>query len=734
MTISPAFQEAIDLVDPSKVLSFTIDPEYGDLEWSFEGLAVRGGSDMACNIGAAALLGALKFRFYAPNPSFWKLPAAINEAVSADRQSNWISSTAIFLVYGHGWWGSLYDSRALLNDAYAKWAYLVGVAPENAAFPAGHRWKNVIDGNAAFFAQYPQMIRAISESVDTFDLVGIWGTADWDRLVHLCAAFLLSEGLNEFSRTNFDPVDGDDNPSDFVYPFTLDVVTKMRAGTAAIGGIAAQEAVPEAQLGVYVYAGHRLPPSQPYKPGVYAQVALAFNRTSLSYADLIAQHGALADGLSIRDYLDTQVWSQGRPMFNARNKMGYFDSYDGFADAGVLAMVSEFTANWLVNMPLARAAVLKCQRGGAIAWDEIILELTNDVFDGDPAVRALYEMWVDPIERYSLWSLRRSFDLVDQMAEGWYRRRFEDLLTIYYQFHRCENLADYGIIRAPGQGSDTFAGEISTLLSWVTAIRDADVIHSYAFLRQQANTALNDYPSLKMGAIPEPPWMVNPIAPTAADFQAALSAIRVETLRDADLDSTDLVLKHVTPVATPQTSPYVNHLPATAYYSYEGTAVYVVLGPSKVRIEDVGSGEVSYASFGLGLHVMDLPGDQRVTWEGGAVFLDTFPFVRKDPDGTERFHWLYVPENVAGEVDLRCDVRWSFYDEEEARKDWGPNAGWPDLGPGQVAVHNSLTRVEISNVNCNRYLSPIAHLALMPRALARRSGNASTITIVEEPD
>lgn len=733
MSISTAFQAAIDLVDPSKVLSFVIDPGYENLEWSCAGLEVRGGSDMACNIGAAALLEAMGFRFYAPRDVFWKLPSAIPETLSLERGTNWISSTAIFLVYGHGWDGSLYDSRALLNDAYTKWAYLVGVAPENAAFPAGHRWKNVIESNPAFFAEHPQMIRAISESVDTFDLAGIWGTVDWDRLVHLCAAFLLSEGLNEFNRTNFDPVDGDDNPSDLVYPFTLAVVTQMRAGTAAIGGIAAQEAVPDAQIGVYVYAGHRLPPSQPYKPGVYAQVALAFNRTALSYADLIAQHGAKADGLSIRDYLDTQIWSQGRPMFNVRNKVGYFDGYDGFRAAGVVAMVSEFTANWLVNMPQARAAVLKCRKG-VVDWDQVIAELVDDVFDADPAVAALYAMWLDPIERYSLWSLRRSFDLVDQMAEGWYRRHFEDLHTIYYQFYRCENREDYGIIRAPGQGTDIFAGEISTLLSWVTAIRDQDVIHSYAFLRQQANTALNDYPALKIGADPEPGWMANPVAPTAADFQAALTAIRAETVRDPDLDSSDLVLKVVAPVATPATSPVVNHLPATAYYSYEGVAVYLVLGPSTVRIEDKGSGEVSFASFGPGVHVMDLPGNQYVTWEGGAVFMDTFPFTRKDPDLTERYHWLYVPETVAGQVDLRCDVRWSFYDEEDQRKDWGPNASWPDLGPGQVAVHNNLTRVQITNVNCNRYLSPIPHLALMPRALARRSGNVSTITIVEEPE
>lgn len=729
MAIATYFQEAIDLVAPHKHLSFVVDGTYAPLEWSYSGLEVRGGSDLACGIGAAALLDDMGFRFYAPQPRFWKLPAEVPEDRVQARGTNWIPSARTFLVYGHSWAGTNAASRDFLNDAYARWASLNSV--DLAGYPAGHRWKNVIDSNPSFFAAHPQLLRPLGLA-QTFALDQISGTSDWALLAEFCAAFLLAEGLNEFSRTHFDPVDGDDNASDLVYPFCLDVVTRMRAGTGAIGGLPAQAGAPGAQIGVYAYAGHRLPPLAPYKPGVYTQVALAFNATGLTYLDLIQQHGALADAIAIREYMDTQVWTDGKPCLNARNKRGYLDRYDDFQAAGVREVNSEFTANWLVNMVLGRAHVLKFRTGKA-DFAAIIDELVADIFDGDPAVADLYTLWTDPVERYHKWSLRRAFELVANMAEGWYKEEFRQLMTIYYQYHRCDNAAEYGIVRAPGQPSDTFEAEISKLLSWVTALRDSDTLHSYALVRQEANAALDDYPHLKFNAVPEPAWFATPVVPQLADFDAAFAAIVAETYRDAALDGSDLVLRLVVPTASPETSVMVSHLPAMAYKSDDGVSVYLVVGPSKVTVTETLSGEVSHMTFGPGLHGFDLPGGQTVTWDGGLVFMDTFPFVRKDPDGTGRCHWLYVPETVAGAVDLEASSRWSFYDEASARKDWMPGSFYPDLGPGQVAVDNINTRGQVSNGNCNRYLSPRADVALMTRTMARRAGPVSTIRIVAEP-
>lgn len=724
MAISSYFQDAIDLVDSAKVLSFTVDASYEALEWSYSGLDVVGGSDAACAIGAAALLDAMGFRFYAPMTKFWKLPSSIPTGLFRARGASWIPSASTFLVYGHSWGGSNAASRALLNDAYQQWATLCGV--NLSSYPAGHRWWNVISNSEEFFENNPDLIKPHGGQ-STFDLPALHGTSRWDYLAEYCAAFLLSAGLNEFNRTNFDPVDGDNNPSDLVYPFSLEVVTRMRAGTSAIGGIPEQAGVPDAQIGLYAYAGHRLPPSQPYKPGVYVQVALAFNSTGMTYQELFDAHGPLSDGIAIREYLDTQTWSDGKPMGNARNRVGYLDRYDAFQAAGALAVHSEFTANWLVNMVMARSHVVKF-RTGVENTPAIIDEMVSDIFGGDEAVKELYTYWTRPTASYNKWALRQSFDIVDGMENSWYKTFFKQLLTIYYQFHRCENAATYGIVRNPGQPDDTFGTEISKLLSWVTAVRDDDIIHSYAFLRQEANAALSDYPHLKLNAAPEPAWFASSYAPTESDWLSALGAIRAETVRDPALDGDDLVLRSVTPVSSR------DQTPATKYRSIEGVTMYAVVGPSRVKLTDVPSEEISYIEYGPGFHYTDFSPNHLIEWEGGMVFMNTFPEVRKDPDGTDLNHWLFVPSSVAGDVKLLPEVRWAFYDEEVTRKDWNPTTTFPDLGPGQCAVDNVNTRGTISNENCNRFISPLATIALMPRELAVRSGPVSTIRFVPEPN
>lgn len=721
MAFSTHFQSSIDLVDDTKILSFVIDSTYDSLEYSISGLKVRGGSEAGCEAGGAALLEEMGFRFYAPHQQFWKIPSSIETGISIPKRINWIPAISTFLVYGHSWGGTNSASRALLNDNYRRWATLVGVA--NNSYPAGHRWKNIIENSAEFFSRNPKLIRINNSGNETFNLAAIQGTASWDTLAEYCAAFMLDAGLNEFNRTHFDPIDGDDTPSNLVYPFALEVVTRMRAGTEAIGPFAVHAGVPDSEIGVYAYAGHRLPPSQPYKPGVYSQVALAFNSTDLSYQELIDQHGALAEAVSIREYLDTQVWSNGRPLLNARAKSGYFNRYDAYKASGAVSVVSEFTANWLVNIVQSRAHILKF-RTGVVDWSSIIENIVDDIFGGDTKVTELYTLWSDPSERFHKWSLRASFDIVHQMQPSWYKIYFKQLLTIHYQFNRLDNADHYGIVRYSGDPSDTFEVEITKLLSWVTAVRDSDFLHSYALIRQEANAALNDYPHQKFNAAPEPNWFANPVSPTEADWLSAHAAITAEANRNSALDGTDLVLMAVAPVADRST------LECTMMQSEGGVVLYIVVGPSTVRIEDLETKEIETQEFGYGAHTLRLPQNQRISWAGGLIFMDTFPSARKDPDPQNRNTWLYVPSFSAGQVDLQSGARWAFYDEEPIRKDWNKSTSFPSLGPGQCAVDNNNTRGNIENGNCNRYLSPNAYYTLTSSLMAETEGKDSRIKII----
>lgn len=720
MTISAYFQDAIDLVDNTKILNYVIDPTYDNLEYSVSGLTIAGGSDTACSIGASALLDEMNFRFYAPEESFWKLPGSINESIIISKTKNWIPAVNTFLVYGHSWDGTNLPSRDLLGDRYEKWSTLVGVNID--AWPGGHRWNNVITNSPVFFDANPSYLRTIPSGPQTFSLDTLFDTPDWDVLVEYCAAFLLSEGLNEFDQTNFDPVDGDDNISDHVFPFSQDVALKMRVGTDAIGGLPAQAAVPNATVGVYAYAGHRLPPSLPYTPGVYTQVTLAYNSTGLTLQELVEQHGELADGIAIRAYMDTQVWSAGRPGNSGKND--YLNQFDGYQAAGALSVNSEFTANWLVNIVVARAHVLKF-RSGTVNWDSLIVEIVNDIFDGDNKVIELLTRWSDPSELFHKWLLSDSFVIVDQMQNSWYKTYFQQLLTIHYQYFRVENYLDYGIVRDPGQPGDTFADEVSKMLGWVTAVRDDDFMHSYALIRQEANTALNDYPELKFDASPEPDWFTNGIKPDNTDWTAAYAAILLETDRREELSESDLVMMQVSPV----TAPSVNTDVCQKISSEEGIARYAIIGPAQVQVEDRSEEETFLVNFESGLHFYIPPPNSLLSWTIGQVFMIVFPEVRKDPDSDNKNTWLYIPSFSENEVELDVDVRWAFFDEEATRKDWLPGTPFPDLGPGQVAVDNTNTRGKLTSVNCGPYLSPLPNYALVSNSLADFENKKSRIKV-----
>jgi hypothetical protein len=437
MAVSAHFQNEINEVDPTKTLVYVLNTTtYDDFEWSYNGLTITGGSDLACEYGASELMEEMGFRWYMPetaaNDHFTVRPVSIPTNLTAAKQSFWIQNNRIFLVYEHKWADNHTASRTELENSQAKWERLNGW--QVSAYPAGHRWDGIISNNQPFFTAHPELTKD-SDPTRSFDL-SITG-ADMELLEDVCAAYLLQSGFNEWGRTNFDPQDGDSHTSDQVFTFASRVAMKIRAGTAAIPaegtwpGIPAQTGIPDAEIGVYAYAGHRLPPTEAC-PGVYSQVALNYNDTALSYTELVVGHGEQADGVSIREYLDSQVITDSKPLINTRAKEGYYERYNTFVSIGAEATVSEFGANWFANLVQARCGIRKFKTG-SYTFAEALADVVTDVFDGDPAVEELLDYWFDPAETYHVYSLARSFDLVDEMAEGWYKEFFKWYMVILYK-------------------------------------------------------------------------------------------------------------------------------------------------------------------------------------------------------------------------------------------------------------------------------------------------------------
>ena len=709
--MSRLFQDEIDAVDPRRRLSFLIDESYGEFQWSFEGLEVRGGTTLACEQGASELLEAMGFRWYAPNSKFWRRPPRIPVNLASTKQQFWMPANRIWLVYGHNWDDVHNQDRSLLTNAFNRWATLNAV--HSSPYPAGHRWKSVIEKNLDFFVARPHFLRDISKKasrkVHTFDLEGL-SEADREELSELCAAHLLKEGLNAFNRTHFDPVDSDPNSSDTVFPFTKAVADRVRSGTKPIGGLPSMKGVPDAQLGVYAYAGHRLPPTRSVAPSVYTQVALGFNRTKYSYLDLVKLHAEKAAAIMVREYLDTQAWSNGKPLINGRTKSNYFDRYDDFVKAGVVGANCEFGANWLVNLVMCRLCIKKL-RSGRYSYQQALDDVMIDVFDEDPAVRRLYEFWSDPLEDFHKWSLRQSFDLVVSMRESWYKAYFLQLLTVLYE--------DFTL---PGQlppeqqdDSDPFPHSFSRLMSHVTALRSSDITHSFAWVRRKANGAVvENYPTLRYKASPRPQWWTKPTPPTLKDFNRSYTAILAATARDTDLDIEDLVVvQGITPTTPAGQQP--------THFHIEGAAKFVFIGPGElIFTENSDERTVTTRAHENGLHRLAIKGDYFVSNRGGLLFLDGFPRVRLAslPGGK---HWVYLPRRSVGKTQFEAEVRLRIL-HAGGRFDVMPQknanlGGRESLASGQVAIATSSTREYFSLVAANRYISLHPTVALLPRVI-----------------
>jgi hypothetical protein len=440
--VSSFFQDEINLVDSSKTLVCTLNTStYDDFEFSYSGLTVTAGSHLGCEYGFSELMEEMGFRWYAPDTGaggnqgrFTVRPGSIPTTLTAAKQSFWFDNSSLFLTYGHSWAGSKAASRTLLTDAQKKWAVLNGL--QTSAFPVGHRHGGIVLANKAYFEANPTYLKnglpivgsqpPLNLGLEDTDVPG------WNNIVMISAAQILKEGLNAWHNTHFDPADGDTHTTDQVIRFTNAVIAKVRAGTDAIGTHPARTGVSDARIGIYVYAGHRLPPTITVNTGIYAQLVLGFNNTGLTFQQLFDQWGAKmtdAASLFIREYGDTHTWSNGQPGFNARAKCGYFDVYDDFQEAGANGNNNEYSGNWLNNLVQARYMIRK-MRAGSYSCEEAIDDVVGDLFADDPDVRDLFELWYNPSEGYNRYSLRQMFDLVSAMTDSWYKTYFEQQLVI----------------------------------------------------------------------------------------------------------------------------------------------------------------------------------------------------------------------------------------------------------------------------------------------------------------
>ena len=94
-----------------------------------------------------------------------------------------------------------------------------------------------------------------------------------------------------------------------------------------------------------------------------------------------------------------------------------------------------------------------------------------------------------------------------------------------------------------------------------------------------------------------------------------------------------------------------------------GGARYVFVGPGDVIVTPAATGISTSTNYGSGNHIFRaIAAAATVTHNGGYLFLDTYPQVRRDPNtsvGVQE-NWFYIQGSAAGQANMEAQTRVRF--------------------------------------------------------------------------
>jgi hypothetical protein len=682
------FNEELSAVEPARSFTYTVNPAWGENEWSVSGWTVTGGSDAALEHGASEALHALGYRFWTPQKT--TRPASLPAGgVTLARQQFVFTYCLMYLNYGFG--------NATLQTEYVRWATLNNVNDRRR--PVGHTWGAIINWANAQNGYYTSNPGLLINNGTSFELVEpVARAANLAKCVEWCRL-----NINEFQRCSFDPADGDTQSSEVVFGFANDVVAELRATTH-----------PQAMLGLYAYAGHRAPVAFPC-PYLYVQVALGFNNLGIGYQALVQQWGAVAAEVALRGYGDIAAQDGWLPAYSGITRANFFiGEYPGYIASGANGINMETSGNWLKNM-VSHWHALRYWKTGQGTHASALAEMLPALFNNDPAVLALYNLWGDPTTLLTDDLIYQSCQIIDQMQQP-HRAEFRRYMTFVM---RDRLLSSMGTTR-----DGVYMSRLEQNLRWVWAMEADGSVHSNAYSRQLANSNVTDNgrPDLNLGSSPH--YRRFPAYSTDEDYIAHRDALARRVVRASVFSDTDLV--EVTVAPTGQAAALLT--PATDYTTL-GIAVFVFIGPGTVTTDYLESFRATEVrEFGPGMHTFSIAASATTSWVGGTLYLRAFPAVRLDPSLSGQ-RWAYVPRISRGRLRVSSESRLTLIDSV-SRKDIAQNfapfssgmANPQTIVPGVARVDNINTRGTHVFGNLSPYVSPSPTVQLMPRALAAREG------------
>jgi hypothetical protein len=452
---------------------------------------ILGNSETAARHGVADLLRHWGFRWFAPSPRWHIVPELTTLTIDLNRvETPTLIDRRIWYAYGMRG-----DDLSPLMENYERWAIANRLSVPS-LMHTGHSFGSIIRRNSAAFEAHPEYYAMLrSGERDTKRPINArkfdYSNPELIELVAKDRLRLLEErqqrNPDEF-MVSVDPSDGEGTchseacqalgtTTDRVFHLANEVAKRLR------------DSKPEAWVGLYAYSSHRLPPTIPVEPNVYVQVAMAFNKTSYTYPELVEAWSEKVEAIGLREYYGVEAWDWGLPGRMRGGSVAYHEKWIPFyAARKVNAINAETNANWGGQM-------LGLHVASALMWNPgaDVQELTDDFFEkafGDAA--ATMRSFHTNLDASPPLRPATLLPLFEDISEAWgetqsaeIRARLVDLMSYLVYVSRYR---DFELVRSGRpKRDDAYYAALKPLMEYAWRIRHRDIVHYYALARRLCN-------------------------------------------------------------------------------------------------------------------------------------------------------------------------------------------------------------------------------------------------------
>lgn len=454
-------------------------------------LYLLGRSEAAVRHAVADLLGGWGFRFFAPSPVWHHVPRVDRLAVDGVRlEAPALLTRKIWYAYGHN--GAKLDR---LTENHRRWTIANRLSDVNLT-QSGHAYGNIILRNEKTFAEHPEYYALLPD-----------GTRDAKRpvaarkfctsnpdLLELVATDRL-KSLEEQRRTNPAAYMASVDPSDGEGTCHCEACAKLGTTTDRVLHLAnytarrLREKYSEAWVGLYAYSTHRLPPTIAVEPNVYVQVAMGFNRTQYTLAELVERWSKKVGAVGLREYYGVEAWDWGLPGRMRGSQVEYHRRWiPYFAERNVNAVNAETNSNW-GGQTLGHYVAAQLMWNPRADVDGLVDEFFRLSFgEAAPLARKLYAKFDEaPLLRSA--TLLPMFDdlaaMFAQTSDAAVRARLVDLAAylVYAAKYREFELVE----SRQTSRNDAYYAALRPLMEYAYRIRERDMVHYYALARRLCN-------------------------------------------------------------------------------------------------------------------------------------------------------------------------------------------------------------------------------------------------------